>query len=223
MPITSNTNARTNKSRWAYININLTVTDNNGDTNLMPNGSIPTMLDKSVDAISNTSTHRLWNPITREWQVIYIRHAPFGMPVAQQRGEKWWLATPDPALLAIYQQAHASICRSIDILRQRVGLDARRADLLAKYCQDEADLASIKQPMEVAAEEVARRAREMAERLAEDDAASTSDDSHVTFVSKGSCTTDGSCDSYDRWGSNDSDESNVVYDSDDSAVSGLGL
>jgi hypothetical protein len=70
----------------------LTCTDADGDIPLNPDGTLPTPAQKALDMLTNTTTRAVVNRETHTWELLTIRHAPFGMPLSEQTGENWWIA-----------------------------------------------------------------------------------------------------------------------------------
>lgn len=111
----------TNFESMAQIYQDDTLTDNALDIPLNPDGTLPSVRDKALDALNNTTTFTVFNPSTRKDELLIIRHAPFGMPLSQQDGPKWWL-NPDSETAAIEERAEAAVRNEIDYLRQTVEL-----------------------------------------------------------------------------------------------------
>ena len=165
-----------NNPQIVQVNINLTITDDETDFALNPDGSFPTKEDIAVDAMINTRTHVVRNEDTGEWQRVTTRHAPFGMPLSQQQGDKWWLAAPSPRLVALEEQADADIRRSLDNLRLRVQFEqARHAythavdntrRMMLQYLHNELHMARLRVQMAIVQAEIIRERAARAARAA---------------------------------------------------------
>jgi hypothetical protein len=75
----------------------LTCTDADGDIPLNPDGTLPTPAQKALDILTNTTTRAVINCETHTWELLTIRHTPFGMPLSEQIGENWWIAIDSSA------------------------------------------------------------------------------------------------------------------------------
>jgi hypothetical protein len=76
---------------------NLTCTDNENDAPLNPDGTVPTPAEKALDILTNTTTKAVINRELHTWELLTVRHAPFGMPLSEQVGENWWKAADSSA------------------------------------------------------------------------------------------------------------------------------
>lgn len=70
--------------------ITLTCTDNDEDTPLNPDGTLPTPAQKALDILTNTTTRAVINWETNAWELLTTRHAPFG--------KNWWRAVDSSAI-----------------------------------------------------------------------------------------------------------------------------
>ena len=129
-----------------YRTTTLTCTDNDGDTPLNPDGTVPTPAEKALDILTNTTTKAVINWELHTWELLTTRHAPFGMPLSEQDGENWWMAADSSAEEEQQlREENAALAATIQSTRQaiernRQAIERIQLDILIEESMAEVDV-----------------------------------------------------------------------------------
>ena len=124
---------------------NLTCTDNENDVPLNPDGTVPTAAEKALDILTNTTTKAVINGELHTWELLTVRHAPFGMPLSEQVGENWWMAA-DSSAQEEQQLREENVAHSAAIESTRQAIERnhqaieRIVDILVEESMDEVEV-----------------------------------------------------------------------------------